>query len=87
MTPTDPNHHGRGRDSALAFSIIFFAVAVLCFLLGWAQGVRKDTTYLHIPETGSWLLATAIFAGVGVLFLLWSRGRRSEDKERSQGRV
>lgn len=76
MTPSDPNIHGRRRESALAFSIIFFAIAVLCFLLGWAQGVRKDTTYLHIPETGSWLLASAIFAGGGALFLLWSRGRK-----------
>lgn len=76
MTPSDPNIHGRRRESALAFSIIFFAIAVLCFLLGWAQGVRKDTTYLHIPETGSWLLASAIFGGIGVLFLLWSRGRK-----------
>ena len=44
----------------LAFSIMFFSGALLCFLLGWADGVRHGKTYLHIPETGSWLVATAI---------------------------
>jgi hypothetical protein len=61
------------RDSALAFSIIFFAVALLCFLLGLADGVRHDRTYLHIPETGSWLVAAAILGALGLLFFLWSR--------------
>jgi hypothetical protein len=36
----------------LAFSIMFFAGALLCFLLGWANGVRRDKSFLHIPETG-----------------------------------
>ena len=36
----------------LAFSIMFFSGALLCFLLGWADGVRHDKTFLHIPETG-----------------------------------
>lgn len=57
---------------------MFFAVAVLCLLLGWANGVRHDTTYLHIPETGSWLIATAVLGGLGLLFLLWSRGMKRE---------
>lgn len=76
MTPSNPNAQSKRRDSVLAFSIIFFAVALLCFLLGWANGVRHDTAYLHIPETGSWLVASAILGGIGVFFLLWSRGMK-----------
>ena len=57
----------------LAFSIMFFAGALLCFLLGWADGVRHDRTYLHIPETGSWLVAAAILGALGVIFFVWSR--------------
>ncbi len=76
MTPSDPGAREKRRDSALAFSIIFFAMALLCLLLGWAEGVRHDTRYLHIPETGHWLVAMAILGGIGVLFLLWSRGGR-----------
>ena len=64
------------RESARAFSIIFFAVALLCFLLGLADGVRHDRAYLHIPETGSWLVATAIFAAIGMIFFVWSRGAK-----------
>lgn len=73
MTPPDPSYPSKRGDSMRAFSIMFFAVALLCLLLGWAQGVRKDTYFLHIPENGSWLVATAILAALGVLFLLWSR--------------
>ncbi|MBA3830829.1 MAG: hypothetical protein H0X34_02835 [Chthoniobacterales bacterium] len=76
MTPSDPSAAGKRRDSAVAISIIFFAVAVLCLLLGWAEGVRRDTRYLHIPETGNWLIATAILGALGVLFLLWSRAMK-----------
>ncbi len=76
MTPSNPTPLSKRRDSAVAFSIMFFAVAVLCLLLGWANGVRHDTTYLHIPESGSWLVAAAILGGLGVLFLLWSRGMK-----------
>lgn len=76
MTPSDPGARTKRRDSALAISIIFFAVAVLCLLLGWAEGVRRGTRYLHIPETGNWLIATVILGGLGVLFLLWSRGMK-----------
>jgi hypothetical protein len=62
----------------LAFSIMFFAGALLCFLLGWADGVRHDRTYLHIPATGSWLVATAILGALGVILLVRSRtGKRS----------
>ncbi len=73
---SDPNSPDKPGDSPLAFSIIFFAVALLCLLLGWAEGVRKDTTYLHIPENGGWLLATGILAAIGLLFLIWSRARK-----------
>jgi hypothetical protein len=78
MTPNDPTTPRPARgDSAVAFSIIFFSVALLCLLLGWADGVRHDRSYLHIPETGSWLVATAILAGLGVALLLWSKvGKR-----------
>ena len=60
----------------LAFSIMFFSGALLCFLLGWADGVRHDRTYLHIPETGSWLVATAILGALGVIFFSWSRAMK-----------
>ncbi len=73
MTPSDPTLRQSRRESALAFSVILFALALLCFLLGWADGVRHDRTYLHIPETGSWLVATAILAGFGVILLLWAK--------------
>jgi hypothetical protein len=55
---------------------MFFAVALLCFLLGWADGVRHDTRYLHIPETGGWLVAGAILGGVGVVLFVWARGMK-----------
>jgi len=60
----------------LAFSIMFFAGAVLCFLLGWADGVRHGKTFLHIPETGSFLVATAVFAALGIVFLVRARASR-----------
>lgn len=78
MTPKDPTLAKSRSESMLAFSVMFFALALLCLLLGWADGVRHDKTYLHIPETGSFLVATAILAVLGVLFLVWSRrGKRS----------
>ncbi len=73
MTPTDPHATPARGDTPLAFSIIFFCLALLTLLLGAGQGVRKDTTYLHIPESGHWLIATAILAGIGVIFFIWSR--------------
>ena len=60
----------------LAFSIMFFSGALLCFLLGWADGVRHGRTYLHIPETGSWLVATAILIALGVAFFVRSRATK-----------
>ena len=53
MTSPDPTPRQARGESMLAFSIMFFSGALLCFLLGWADGVRHDKTYLHIPETGS----------------------------------
>jgi putative Mn2+ efflux pump MntP len=82
MTSSDPKTGEKRRESALAFSIMFFAVALLCAMLGWAEGVRHSTYYLHIPETGSWLVATAILAALGVLFFVWSRGARAVDSQR-----
>ena len=60
----------------LAFSIMFFAGALLCFLLGWADGVRHGKTFLHIPETGSFLVATAVSAALGIVFLARARASR-----------
>lgn len=60
----------------LAFSIMFFSVALLCFMLGWADGVRHGRAYLHFPVDG-WLVATGVLALLGVAFLGWSRaGKR-----------
>ena len=55
---------------------MFFAVALLCLLLGWADGVRHGMAYLHIPATGTWPIATAIFSAIGATLLVWSRGTR-----------
>jgi hypothetical protein len=76
MTPSDPTAREYRRNSALACSIIFFALALLCLLLGGAEGVRHGTRYLHIPETGSWLVAGAIPGAIGALFLVWARGMK-----------
>ena len=76
MTPSDPTPRPARGDSALAFSIMFFAVGLLCFLLGWADGVRHGRTYLHVPETGGFLIATAVLVALGVLFLVWSRSTK-----------
>ncbi len=76
MTPSDPTPPRSRADSMRAFSIMFFAIALLCFLLGWADGVRHDKSYLHIPQTGSFLVATAVLVAVGVVFLISARGSR-----------
>jgi hypothetical protein len=76
MNPSDPTPRQTRGESALAFSIILFFLALLCFLLGWADGVRHDRTYLHIPETGSWLVATVILAGLGIVCLVWAKNPR-----------
>lgn len=73
MSNSDPTPAPAKGDSRLAVSIMFFAVALLFFMLGWADGVRHDRSFLHIPETGSWLVATAIMLGLGVAFLVWAR--------------
>ena len=75
MTPSDPTPRQSRRDSAVAFSIIFFSVALLCFLLGWAEGVHHGRTYLHLP-IGGWLVATAILGGLGVVLFVLSRGMK-----------
>lgn len=76
MTAPDQNTGAKRGDSPLAFSIMFFAVAFLCLMLGWAEGVRKDTTFLHIPENGGWLIATAILFVLGLALLIWSRAAK-----------
>ncbi len=45
-------------------------------MLGWADGVRHDRSYMHIPETGGWMVAGIIMVGVGIGFLLWSRSAK-----------
>ncbi len=76
MTPANPTLRQTRGESFLAFSIIFFSVALLCFLLGWADGVRHDRTYFHIPETQGWLVAAAILGALGVIFFIGSRAAR-----------
>ena len=76
MTPSDPTPRPARGESALAFSIMFFCVALLTFMLGWADGVRRGRTLLNFPEVGGWLIATAVLAGLGVLLLVWSRSTK-----------
>jgi len=76
MTSPDPTPRQSRGESMLAFSIMFFSGALLCFLLGWADGVRHGRTYLHIPETGGWLVATAILIALGVAFFVRSRATK-----------
>jgi hypothetical protein len=71
--PSNPTPRQSRSDSFIAFSIMFFSSALLCFMLGWADGVRHDRHYLHIPETGGWLTASAIFVLLGIACLVWSR--------------
>lgn len=76
MSNSDPTPIPAKGDSRLAVSIMFFAIAVLFFMLGWADGVRHDRSYLHIPETGGWLVATVIMLVFGVAFLVWARSAK-----------
>ncbi len=81
MTSSDPAGRGPRGESQLAFSIMFFAVALLLLMLGWADGVRHDTYFLHVPESRGWLIATAIAAAIGVALLVWSfSAKRSEPR-------
>jgi hypothetical protein len=59
-----------------AFSIMFFCIGLLTFMLGWADGVRHDKSYFPIPETGSFLIVTAVLVVLGIVFLVWSRAAR-----------
>jgi hypothetical protein len=63
-------------EAVLAFSIIFFCIAMLCILLGWADGVRHGHPYLRFPTSGGWVIAAGVLAALGVLFLLWSRATK-----------
>ena len=76
MTPSNLTPRPSRRETVLACSIIFFSLALLCFLLGAADGVRHDRTYLHIPGTESWLVAAAILGGLGVICFVWSRATK-----------
>lgn len=76
MTSSNLTPRPARRETVLACSIIFFSLALLCLLLGGADGVRHGRTYLHIPETGSWLVAAAILGAIGAIFLVWSRGAK-----------
>ena len=61
-----------------ALRIMFFFRALLCFMLGWADGVRHGKAYLHFPGLDVWLIATGVLVALGVAFLVWSRaGKRT----------
>jgi hypothetical protein len=76
MTPSNLTPRPSRRETVLACSIIFFSLAILCFLLGWAEGVHHGRAYLQIPKTGGWLIGAAILGGLGVLCFLGSRGAK-----------
>ncbi|MBA3651248.1 MAG: hypothetical protein H0W66_07160 [Chthoniobacterales bacterium] len=76
MTPSDFTPRPARGDSHLAFGIMFFAVGILCFMLGWADGVRHGHAYLHFPPLDGWMIATAVLAALGVAFFVWSRSIR-----------
>ncbi len=69
----NPSDESTPRDNARAFSIMFFATALLFAMLGWAEGIRTDTRYLHIPETAGWMIAAVVMIVLGVFFLARSR--------------
>jgi hypothetical protein len=76
MTPSDPTPRLSRAESMFAFSIMSFAVALLCFMLGWAYGVHRGRALLHFPTSVGWLLTTAILTGLGVILMVWSRGAK-----------
>jgi hypothetical protein len=78
MNPSKIEARAARRESTLAGSVIFACAALLCLLLGWAQGVRHDTRYLHVPESAGWVLAAAVFAGIALLCLAFARANRGE---------
>ena len=73
---SDPTPRQSRRENAIACSIMFFAVALLCLLLGWADGVRHRHTILHIPETGGWLATGLVLAVLGIAFLVRARNAK-----------
>ena len=77
MTPTDPTPRETPGDSRLAFGIMFFAAALLCFMLGWADGVRHQRVIFAIHQNAGWLTACVILVVIGFGFLFWARkGKR-----------
>jgi len=76
MTSTNLSPSSSRREAVLACSIIFFFLAMLCILLGWADGVRHGHAYLRFPTTGGWVIGAAVMAVLGILFLLWSRATK-----------
>jgi len=72
----DPTPRPPRRDNAIACSIMFFAVALLCLMLGWADGFRHRRTILHIPETGGWLVTALVLVLLGIAFLVWARSAK-----------
>jgi uncharacterized membrane protein YsdA (DUF1294 family) len=76
MTSSNLTPRPSRNETALACSIIFFSLALLSFLLNWADGVRHGQTYFHIPETGGWLVVAGILGALGVICLVWSRGAK-----------
>ena len=73
---SDPTPRQSRRETAIACGIMFFAVALLCLLLGWADGVRHRHTILHVPQTGGWLAAGLVLAALGIAFLVWARSAK-----------
>jgi putative Mn2+ efflux pump MntP len=71
-----PTPHNTRRDNAIACSIMFFALALLSLMLGWADGVRHRHTILHIPETDAWLVTALVLAILGIVFLVWARSAK-----------
>ena len=76
MNTSDPTRRQTRSDSLVAVSIMFFFVALLCFALGLADGVRHQRMILHIPQSAGWLIATGILVVIGVICLLRARSSR-----------
>ena len=76
MTLSNQTPRPSRGENVLACSVIFFSLALLCFLLGWAEGVHHGRAYLRMPQTGGWPVAAAILGGMGVICFLGSRGTK-----------